>query len=136
MKSDFFSLTALYTKMIFHSWFQYKVDAILRSFAVFMREATAIIVIYFTLLKFDSLNGWNIYEMLFLFSLVYVTYGILIIFFTGLRDFGQTVRTGCWLIAVPRLSRRVTPTRLEKNIFRPRGRRSLCSLGVRPKNLR
>ena len=94
MKSDFFSLTALYTRMIFRSWFQYKVDAILRSFAVFMREATAIIVIYFTLLKFDSLNGWNIYEMLFLFSLVYVTYGILIIFFTGLRDFGQTVRTG------------------------------------------
>lgn len=94
MKSDFLSLTAIYTRMIFRSWFQYKVDAILRSFAVFMREATAIIVIYFTLLKFDSLNGWNIYEMLFLFSLVYVTYGILIIFFTGLRDFGQTVRTG------------------------------------------
>ncbi|MBO5606464.1 MAG: ABC-2 family transporter protein [Treponema sp.] len=94
MKSDFLSLTAIYTRMIFRSWFQYKVDALLRSFAVFMREATAIIVIYFTLLKFDSLNGWNIYEMLFLFSLVYVTYGILIIFFTGLRDFGQTVRTG------------------------------------------
>ena len=94
MRSDALKLSAVYTKMIFRSWFQYRVDAILRSLAVFMREATSIIVIYFTLLKFDSLNGWNIYEMLFLFSLVYVTYGIMIIFFTGLRDFGKTVRTG------------------------------------------
>lgn len=85
MKHDFLSLTALYTKMIFRSWFQYKVNAVLSSLAVFLREATSIIVIYFTLLKFDELNGWNIYEILFLFSLVYVTYGILIIFFTGLR---------------------------------------------------
>lgn len=91
---DTMHLTAIYTKMIFRSWFQYKVDAILRSFAVFMREATGIIVVYFTLLKFDNLNGWNMYEMLFLFSLVFVTYGILIIFFTGLRDFGETVRNG------------------------------------------
>ena len=94
MKSDLLSLSAVYTKMIFRSWFQYRVDAILRSLAVFMRESTAIIVIFFTLLKFDTLNGWNIYEMLFLASLVYVTYGILIIFFTGLRDFGYTVRSG------------------------------------------
>ena len=94
MKSDVLSLSAVYTKMIFRSWFQYRVDAILRSLAVFMREATGIIVIYFTLLKFDSLNGWNIYEMLFLCSLIYVTYGFLIIFFTGLRDFGATVRSG------------------------------------------
>ena len=94
MKSDILSLAAVYTRMIFRSWFQYRVDAILRSLAVFLRESTAIIVIVFTLMKFDSLNGWNIYEMLFLSSLIYVTYGFLIIFFTGLRDFGGTVRSG------------------------------------------
>ena len=94
MRSDVFKLSAMYTKMIFRSWFQYQVDALLRSFAVFAREATSIIVVFFTLLKFDTLNGWNIYEMLFLFSLIYVTYGILIIFFTGLRDFGNTVKSG------------------------------------------
>ena len=32
--------------------------------------------------------------MLFLFSLLFLTYGIMIIFFTGLRDFGKTVRDG------------------------------------------
>ncbi len=94
MKNDTLFLIGMYTKTIMKSWFQYKVDAVLKSLAVFLREATGIIVIYFTLLKFDTLNGWNLYEMLFLFSLLFVTYGILILFFTGLRDFGETVRSG------------------------------------------
>lgn len=87
-------MAGVYTRMIMRSWFQYKVDAVLRSLAVFLREATGIIVIYFTLLKFDTLNGWNLWEMLFLFSFLFFTYGILIIFGTGLRDFGYTVRDG------------------------------------------
>ncbi len=91
---DTLKLMGVYTKTIMKAWFQYRVDAVLRSLAVFLREATGIIVIYFTLLKFDSLNGWNIYEMLFLFSLLFLTYGVMIIFFTGLRDFGRTVRSG------------------------------------------
>lgn len=87
-------LMGMYTKTIMKSWFQYKVDAVLRSVAVFLRESTGIIVIYFTLLKFDNLNGWNLQEMLFLFSLLFLTYGILILFFTGLRDFGEMIRGG------------------------------------------
>ena len=94
MKNDVLYLIGVYTKTIMKSWFQYKVDAVLRSLAVFLRESTGIIVVYFTLLKFDTLNGWNVHEMLFLFSLLFVTYGILILFFTGLRDFGHTVRNG------------------------------------------
>lgn len=94
MKNDTINLAGVYTRTIMKSWFQYKVDAILRSLAVFLREATGIIVIYLSLLKFESLNGWDIYELLFLFSLLFVTYGILILFFTGLRDFGGTVRNG------------------------------------------
>lgn len=92
--SDVFHLMGVYAKTTAKSWFQYRVDAVLKSLAVFLREATGIIVIWFTLLKFDHLNGWDIYEMLFLFSLLFLTYGIMIIFFTGLRDFGRTVRDG------------------------------------------
>ncbi|MBO5284207.1 MAG: ABC-2 family transporter protein [Lachnospiraceae bacterium] len=92
--SDVFKLMGVYAKTTAKSWFQYRVDAVLKSLAVFLREATGIIVIWFTLLKFDQLNGWDIYEMLFLFSLLFLTYGIMIIFFTGLRDFGRTVRDG------------------------------------------
>ena len=91
---DTLNLIGVYTRTIMKAWFQYRVDAVLRSLAVFLRESTGIIVIYFALLKFESLNGWNMYEMFFLFSLLFLTYGIMIIFFTGLRDFGRTVRDG------------------------------------------
>ncbi len=91
---DIVHLVGVYTKTTAKSWFQYRVDALLRSLAVFLRESTGIIVIYFTLQKFDTLNGWNIYELLFLYSLLFLTYGIMIVFFTGLRDFGRTVRSG------------------------------------------
>lgn len=91
---DVLHLMGMYTKTTAKAWFQYRVDAVLKSLAVFLREATGIIVIWFTLMKFDSINGWNIYEMVFLFSLLFLTYGIMIIFFTGLRDFGSTVRSG------------------------------------------
>ena len=91
---DTIHLMAVYSKTTMRAWFQYRVDALLKSLAVFLREATGIIFIYFTLLKFDTLSGWDIYEMLFLFSILFLTYGIMIIFFTGLRDFGKTVRDG------------------------------------------
>ncbi|MBE5959163.1 MAG: ABC transporter permease [Lachnospiraceae bacterium] len=92
--NDTLHLMTVYSKTTARAWFQYRVDAVLRSLAVFARESTGIIVIYFTLLKFNSLNGWNIYELLFLYSLIFLTYGIMIIFFTGLRDFGNMVREG------------------------------------------
>ena len=94
MISDGLHLIGVYLRTTARAWFQYRLNAILSSFTVFIREATGIIVIYFTLLKFDQLNGWNIYEMLFLYSLLFLTYGIMIVFFTGLRDFGKTVRKG------------------------------------------
>lgn len=85
---------AEYTKPTIKAWFQYKIDAVLRSLAVLLRESTGIIVIYFTLIKFDSLNGWNGREIFFLYSLLFLTYGILIIFFTGLRDFSEHIHSG------------------------------------------
>lgn len=94
MKNDTLYVMGVYTKTIMKAWFQYRSNALLSSFTVFFREATGIIVIYFTLMKFGTLRGWNIYEMLFLYSLLFLTYGIMIIFFTGLRDFGKTVRNG------------------------------------------
>lgn len=105
MKYNVFDTALQYTRITLKSWFQYKVDAVLRSLAVFLRESTGIIVIYLTLQKFDSLNGWNRQEMFFLYSLVFLTYGVLIIFFTGLRDFGEYIHSG----------------RLDRFLLRPRG---------------
>lgn len=94
-----------YVKQTIKSWFQYKLDACLRSFAVFVREAANIIVIWLTLKSFELLNGWNTMELFFLYSFVFLTYAILIIFFTGLRDFDWLVNSGT----------------LDRFLLRPRG---------------
>ena len=84
----------IYVSITIKSWFQYKLDAVLRSFAVFLREASGIIIIYLTLKSFDKLNGWSTMELFFLYSLIFLTYAILIIFFTGLRDFEYLINNG------------------------------------------
>ncbi|MBQ3024522.1 MAG: ABC-2 family transporter protein [Spirochaetaceae bacterium] len=91
---NIFKLYLFYTKISLKSWFQYKIDACLRSFAVFLREGANIIVIYLTLKSFNDLNGWTTFELLFLYSFIFFTYSILIVFFTGLRDIERLVNTG------------------------------------------
>lgn len=49
---------------------------------------------YFSLLKFDTINNWNINELMFLFSLIFITYGIFIVFFMALRDFSDWIKHG------------------------------------------
>ena len=66
----------------------------MRSLAVFLREGASVLAIYLTLLTFTDINGWTLSEMMFLFSLLFVTYGIFIIFFTGLRNFSGIIKKG------------------------------------------
>lgn len=92
-------------KMGVMSHLQYRVDAVVATLAVFLREATSIIVIYLTLMKFDSINGWNLNEMLFLFSLLFITYSMIVMLFADLRDFSRMIREG----------------RFDRLLVRPRG---------------
>lgn len=98
-------LFACYSRITIRSWFQYKLNACIQSFTVFLRESTNILIIYFTLQKFDHINEWNRNELFFLYSLLYITYGILIIFCTGLRDFDEIIVDG----------------RFDRFLLRPRG---------------
>ncbi len=92
-------------KMSIRGRMQYRVDSLVATLAVFVREATNIVVIYLTLLKFDSINHWNINEMLFLFSILFLTYAIVVALFADLRDFSCMIREG----------------RFDRLIVRPRG---------------
>jgi ABC-2 type transport system permease protein len=83
-----------YLKIISKSWFQYRFDAVLRSSTVFIREAAGIVTIILTLLSFDNIGGWTLYELMFLFSFLFLTYGILVMFCTGLREFNSLVYSG------------------------------------------
>ncbi len=81
-------------KMSIRSRMQYRVDSLVATLAVFVRESTNIVVIYLTLLKFDSINQWNINEMLFLFSILFLTYALVVALFADLRDFSCMIREG------------------------------------------
>ncbi|MCQ4022120.1 MULTISPECIES: ABC transporter permease [unclassified Ruminococcus] len=91
---DILSLFFAYAKSGLKTRFQYKLDAIVTTFAVFLREAAGIIAMYLALLKFDTINNWNINELMFLFSLIFITYGIFIVFFMALRDFSDWIKHG------------------------------------------
>lgn len=81
-------------KMSIRGRLQYRVDSLVATAAVFIREAANIVVIYLALLKFDKINGWNIDEMLFLFSILFLTYAIVVALFADLRDFSCMIREG------------------------------------------
>lgn len=81
-------------KMSFHARMQYKADSIIATLAVFFRESTGIIVIFLTLMKFDAINNWNINEMLFLYSILFLTYSAVVVLFADLRDFSRMIREG------------------------------------------
>lgn len=74
--------------------FQYKMNAFLLTIAVFIREMSAVVAIYLTLSKFPTVDGWNLPELLFMYSFVFITYSIMISFCTGLRDFSQMINSG------------------------------------------
>ena len=92
-------------KMSIHTRMQYRVDSLVATLAVFVRESTNIIVIYLALLKFDKLNGWNVNEMIFLFSILFLTYALVVSLFADLRDFSCMIREG----------------RFDRLVVRPRG---------------
>ncbi len=92
-------------KMSIHTRMQYRVDTVVATLAVFVRESTNIIVIYLALLKFDKIKGWNVNEMLFLFSILFLTYALVVSLFADLRDFSSMIREG----------------RFDRLVVRPRG---------------
>lgn len=81
-------------KMSIYTRMQYRVDSAVAALAVFLRESANIIVIYLALIKFDRINEWNVNEMLFLFSLLFLTYAFVVSLFADLRYFSDTIRDG------------------------------------------
>ncbi|MDE6760378.1 MAG: ABC transporter permease [Lachnospiraceae bacterium] len=81
-------------KMSVHARMQYRAESLANALAVFIRESANIIAIYLALLKFDKINGWNVNEMLFLYSILFLTYAFVVSLFADLRQFSDTIREG------------------------------------------
>ena len=91
---DILQLFFSYAHSGLKSRFQYTADAIISTMAVFFREAGGVAALYLALLKFDTINGWTINEVIFLASILFLTYAIFIMFFMALRDFQDWIKHG------------------------------------------
>ena len=90
----YISLAVEYFKATLKTNLQYKFDRFAITFAVFFRELANVIVIILMLNTFQSLNGWNMDEILFQYSFLFLSYSLFILFFTGIRDFEDVIYSG------------------------------------------
>ncbi|ODM27033.1 ABC transporter permease [Clostridium sp. Bc-iso-3] len=91
---DTIRLFARFTKLNLKITLEYKLDRTLTFFAIFCRESVNVLVIYFILKKFISIKGWEMNEMLFLYSFLFLSYSLFVAFFTGIREFDSVIYSG------------------------------------------
>lgn len=58
------------------------------------RDSVAVISIYFITQRFFDIGGWAMDELLFLYSLLYLSYGLSMLFFAGGRSVEEDISTG------------------------------------------
>lgn len=83
-----------YFQMTLKTNFQYKFDRLMTTFAVLIREAANVVVVLLMLYQVKEVRGWNLYELLFLYSFLFLSYSIFVFFFTGIRDFEEVIYSG------------------------------------------
>jgi ABC-2 type transport system permease protein len=58
------------------------------------RDCVAVAAIYFITYRFYNIGGWEMGELLFLYSLLYISYGLGMLFFAGVRDVETSIEQG------------------------------------------
>lgn len=86
----FFQYSKLSTKVNL----QYKLDSTLSMFAIFFREITNVVIMYLILSRFVKVRGWDMNEMFFLYSFLFLSYSLFVLLFSGIRDFDAIVYSG------------------------------------------
>lgn len=83
-----------YAKLSLKTTLEYKFDRIFITIAIFCREMISIVIMYLILLRFVRIKGWELNEMLFLYSFLFLSYSLFVFLFTGIRDFEDMVYYG------------------------------------------
>jgi ABC-2 type transport system permease protein len=91
---DISTLFFKYSSLNLKSMLEYKFDRFLLSFAIFIREIVSIIVMFLIFTRFVRIKGWEMNQMFFLYSFLFLSYSLFIFFFTGIRDFDNMVYSG------------------------------------------
>lgn len=83
-----------YSSMNLKIALEYKFDRLMIAIAVFCREMAGVLVMVLLLTRFVSIRGWQMNEMLFLYSFLFLSYSLVVLLFTGIRDFEDLVYSG------------------------------------------
>ncbi len=87
-------LLFLYSKINLKLMLEYKFDRVFVAVAIFCREMISVVVMYLILIRFIRIKGWELNELMFLYSFLFLSYSLFVFFFTGIRDFDQIVYSG------------------------------------------
>lgn len=91
---ELFILLLKYSKMSLKATLEYKFDRTFITIAIFCREMISVAVMYLILIRFVHIKGWQYNEMFFLYSFLFLSYSVFVLFFAGMRDFGIMIYTG------------------------------------------
>lgn len=83
-----------YSKISLKTTLEYKFDRSLITFAIFCREMTSVIVMFLILTRFLHIRGWELNELMFLYSFLFLSYSLFVFLFAGVRDFDSMVHSG------------------------------------------
>ncbi|MEW9700447.1 ABC transporter permease [Paenibacillus sp. SI8] len=89
-----FILFLRYTKLTLKTTLEYKFDRSLITIAIFCREMISVAVMFLILLRFLHIKGWELNELMFLYSFLFLSYSLFVFLFAGVRDFDGMVHSG------------------------------------------
>ncbi|WP_438432808.1 ABC transporter permease [Gorillibacterium sp. sgz500922] len=83
-----------YARMNLKLVLEYKLNRSLITLAIFCREMISVVVMFLILLRFLHIRGWDLHELLFLYSFLFLSYSLFVFLFAGIRDFDNMVHSG------------------------------------------
>ncbi len=83
-----------YAKLSIKSILEYKFDRVFITIAIFCREMISVVVMFLILTRFVRIKGWEYNQMFFLYSFLFLSYSVFVLFFAGMRDFDNMIYSG------------------------------------------
>ncbi|HEY0828008.1 MAG TPA: ABC-2 family transporter protein [Bacilli bacterium] len=83
-----------YSKISLKTTLEYKFDRMLMAFAIFCREMISVVIMLLILTRFLHIKGWELNELFFLYSFLFLSYSLFVFLFAGIRDFDGMVHSG------------------------------------------
>jgi len=74
-------------KFIWEKWMHYTSHRIFRSVSIFVRECKVFLFLFFLTRVSGPIKGWRFEEIVLCQAFIAISHGIMVIFFTGVRDF-------------------------------------------------